>query len=294
MIKQIFNKNIKALFPFEDLNKILIFAPMFRNRVIYLIFSVVAITLASCSSYTKLQKSQDFALKYEKALEYYERGDYVRALTLFDQVMPFYRGTEDAENIAFKYAYAYYHQKEYILSSFYFDRFSKTYPRSSLAEEAMFMTAYCKYMDSPSHNLDQTSTKQAISQLQIFLNAYPQSEKAGQCNALIDELRAKLQKKDYEIAMLYYRMDRYQAAVTSFDILLNAYPDTQYREEVMYFSIRAYFDFENQSVREKRNERYQESIERYQKFISRFPDSKYAKEAMTINERSLKMISENN
>ena len=121
-----------------------------------------------------------------------------------------------------------------------------------------------------------------------------QSEKAGQCNALIDELRAKLQKKDYEIAMLYYRMDRYQAAVTSFDILLNAYPDTQYREEVMYFSIRAYFDFANQSVREKRNERYQESIERYQKFISRFPDSKYAKEAMTINERSLKMISENN
>jgi outer membrane protein assembly factor BamD len=276
------------------LNKLLKFAPMFHRRVIYLILSIVALTFASCSQYTRLQKSQDYALKYEKALEYYEKGDYVRALTLFDQVMPFYRGTEDAENIAFKYAYAYYYQKEYILASFYFDRFSKTYPRSERAEEALFMTAYCKYMDSPSHNLDQSSTKQAITQMQIFLNTYPHSERAGQANELIDELRAKLQKKDYEIAKLYYKMDRYQAAVTSFDILLNEYPDTPYREEVMYYSIKAYFDYANKSVKEKRGERYQESVDRYQKFISRFPDSKYAKEAMTINERSLKMISENN
>jgi len=267
---------------------------MHQRKVIYLIFSVVAIAFASCSSYNKLQKSQDFGLKYEKALEYYEKGDYVRALTLFDQVMPFYRGTEDAENIAFKYAYAYYYQKEYILASFYFDRFSKTYPRSPLAEEALFMTAYCKYLDSPPYNLDQTSTRQAISQLQLFLNAYPGSDKAEQCNNLIDELRAKLQKKDYEIAMLYYKMDRYQAAVTSFDILLNDYPDTDYREEVMFYAIRAYFNFANQSVKDKRIERYEEAIDRYEKFIARYPASKYLKDASAMKERSLKMITENN
>jgi outer membrane protein assembly factor BamD len=266
---------------------------MFRKRVIYLIFSAVAIILVSCSKYQKLQKSQDFGLKYEKALEYYDKGDYVRALTLFDQVMPFYRGTEDAENIAFKYAYAYYYQKEYILASFYFDRFAKTYPRSPLAEEAMYMTAYCKYMDAPPYNLDQTSTRQAISQLQLFLNAYPHSERAEQCNELIDELRAKLQKKDFEIAMLYYKMDRFLAAVTSFDILLKDYPDSEYREEVMFYQIKAYFNFANQSVRDKRNERYEEAIERYEKFIARFPESRFTREAQSMNERAVTLISEN-
>ena len=98
---------------------------MFRNAVTYLIIALFTVTLFSCSKYHKIQKSQDFQFKYEKALEYYDREDYYKALNLFDQVMPFFRGTDKAESISYKYAYAYYNQKDYILASYYFNRFAK-------------------------------------------------------------------------------------------------------------------------------------------------------------------------
>ncbi len=124
-------------------------------------------------------KSDDFGLKYEKAMEYYDGEDYYRALNLFDQVIPFYRGTDKAEEIAYRYAYAYYHQGDFILASYYFDRFIKTFQTSDKTEECAYMKAYCKYLDSPEYNLDQTNTYAAIADLQLFINAYPESDKSG-------------------------------------------------------------------------------------------------------------------
>ncbi|HPE57293.1 MAG TPA: outer membrane protein assembly factor BamD [Bacteroidales bacterium] len=266
---------------------------MFVKRGIYFIISILALVSVSCSQYHKISKSQDYKFKYEKAMEYYEREDYFRALGLFDQVIPFYRGTEEAEDIAYKYAYAYYNQKEYIMASYYFDRFYKTYPRSERAEECMFMSAYCKYKESPNYKLDQTTTKEGISQLQLFINAYPTSERVEQCNGLIDELRLKLQMKEYEIAKLYLKMDQYEAAVTSFDNLLLDYPDSEFKEDAMFYTIKSYYYYASKSVRSKRKERYQEAADIYQRFVEQYPESKYMKEVAYMYNKAMKEIENN-
>ncbi|MCD4697846.1 MAG: outer membrane protein assembly factor BamD [Bacteroidales bacterium] len=266
------------------------FAPMFKKAYIYLVISIVILGFSSCSKYHKIQKSQDFSYKYEKALEYYEKEDYYRALSLFDQVTPFYRGTEDAENIAYKYAYAYYNQKDYIMASYYFDRFAKTYPRSDKSEECSFMSAFCKYQDSPKYKLDQTSTYDAINQLQLFINAYPYSKKVEQCNQLIDELREKLQVKDLEIAKLFLKMEKYEAAVTSFENLLVDYPDTKFREDAMFYTIKSYYFYASKSVRSKRKERYQEAADIYNQFVALYPESKYNRDIKYMYDRAMKEI----
>jgi outer membrane protein assembly factor BamD len=266
---------------------------MFRKTGIYLIISLIAIISYSCSKYQKIQKSQDYKFKYEKALEYYEKEDYFRAMNLFDQVLPFYRGTDEAEDIAYKYAYGYYNQKEYIMTSHYFDRFAKTFPRSERAEECAFMSAYCKYQESPIYKLDQTSTREAISQLQLFINTYPYSERVEQCNDLIDELREKLQKKEFEIAKLYLKMDRFEAAVTSFENLLVDYPDTKYREDALFYTIKSYYYYAQKSVKSKKKERFQEAAEIYDQFITQYPDSKYNREIEYMYNRAMKVIKSN-
>lgn len=268
----------------------IIFAAMFRNSGIYFLISILALVVASCSNYQKIQKSQDFSFKYEKALEYYDREDYYRAINLFDQVLPFYRGTAEAEDIAYKYAYGYYNQKEYIMASYYFDRFTKTYPRSERAEECMFMTAYCKYQDSPPYKLDQTSTKEAIANLQIFLNAFPNSERVDECNALIDELWEKLQRKELEIAKLYLKMDKYEAAVASFETLLKDYPDTKFREDALFYTIQSYYYYASKSVKSKRVERYQEAADTYNAFVEQYPESDYNKQVTYMYNRAMKEI----
>jgi outer membrane protein assembly factor BamD len=263
---------------------------MFAKSLNFIILISLSVALWSCSKYQKIQKSQDYSYKYEKALEYYEKGDYYKALTLFDQVMPFYRGTEEAENIAYKYAYAYYNQKEYILASFYFNRFTKTYPRSVKAEECMFMAAYCKYMDSPVYTLDQTNTKEAINDLQLFINTYPNSDNVERSNELIDELREKLQKKDFEIAKLYLKMEHYEAAVTSFENLLENYPDTEFKEDALFYTIKAYYYYASKSVRAKKKERYQEAADVYNLFVGLYPESKYNKDLEYMYSKAIKEI----
>ena len=251
---------------------------MFKNSLHNILIISLLVFLASCNGYNKLQKSSDYKLKYKKALEYYEKEDYYKALNLFDQVMPFYRGTDESEDMQYKYAYAYYYQKDFIMASYYFNRFAKTFPTSKHVEECAYMSAYCKYLDSPNYSLDQTNTKEAIKELQIFINTYPYSDKVEKSNELIDELRTKLQKKSLEIAKLYLKMRRYKAAVTSFESLLKEYPDTQFKEEALFRTIEAYYFYASKSVRSKRKERYLEAVDVYNEFTSLYPDSKYKKD----------------
>ncbi|MDP2423321.1 MAG: outer membrane protein assembly factor BamD, partial [Bacteroidales bacterium] len=209
---------------------------MFRKNVF--IALVLLLTVSSCSKYQRLVKSTDYEEKYQMAMVFYEQTDYYRALQLFDQLLPFYRGTDRAERLSYYYAYAHYHQRDYVLGSFYFKRFAKTFPRSQFAEECAFMSAYCQYLDSPKHSLDQTNTNEAIKELQLFINMYPQSGRIEECNRLIDNLRAKLELKDMEIARLYFKMENYTAAITAFKNVLKAFPETRFREEIMLSILR--------------------------------------------------------
>lgn len=243
---------------------------------------------ASCSRYQRLLKSSDSELKYEKANQYFERKDYYRAINLYEQLLPVYRATEKAEKIYFNYSYAYFNQAEYVLASYYFKKFVKTFPRSDKAEECFFMSAYCKYMESPVYSLDQTNTYDAISELQLFLNAYPDSERVEECNELIDELRGKLEKKHYEISKLYLKMDRYKAAVTSFNNLLKDFPDTDYKEASLYYIVKSNYQYAQKSVARKKQERFEETIDSYYNFIALYPESTYMKEVQNMYKTSLK------
>ena len=72
------------------------------------------ILLSSCSEYQKLLKSSDYELKYTKAIEYYENQQYLRAITLFEELLILYKGTSKAEEIYYYYAYSYYGQSDFI------------------------------------------------------------------------------------------------------------------------------------------------------------------------------------
>ncbi len=62
------------------------------------IFVVLPVLIFSCSTYDKIYKSSDNELKYNKAMQYYEQEDYVRAGNLFDQIINVYRGTTRSDS----------------------------------------------------------------------------------------------------------------------------------------------------------------------------------------------------
>jgi outer membrane protein assembly factor BamD len=264
---------------------------MFLNRFkIY--FLLAALVLVSCGKHQKLLKSTDNEAKYAAAVDYYEKNDYYRALQLFQTLINFYQGTEKAEKMQFYYAYCYYHQKDYVLASYYFKRFVNNYPRSAFAEEALFMNAYCYFLDSPISSLDQTNTYTAIKELQLFINLYSNSNRVEEATKLIDQLRAKLQRKDLDMANLYLKMKLYEAAIYSYKNVLKDYPDSEYKEEILFSILKSYYNFAYYSISLKQAERYQSALDSYNELIFQFPDTKYLKEAKNINNNVLDYVQE--
>lgn len=246
--------------------------------------------LISCSKYQKMLKSTDNEMKYNKAVEYYEKGDYYRALQLFDGLIPVFRGTDKAEKLYFYYAYCYFNEHDNVMASYYFGRFVQSFPNSTFTEEASFMAAYCKYLDSPRFSLDQTVSKEAITDFQIFINKYPYSERAKQATLHLDELRYKLQLKDYNIANMYHKMEDYQAAIVSFENMLKDYPDTDFKEEILYKIIKSYYNYATKSITEKKKERYELAVKAYFDFVSLYPESKYFKEVQAMKDKVTKEL----
>jgi outer membrane protein assembly factor BamD len=130
--------------------------------------------------------------------------------------------------------------------------------------------------------LDQTSTYKAINELQLFTDRYPHSSRLEDCNKHIDQLRGKLELKSYDTAEMYYDMESYKAAVTSYKILLHDFPSTSFREEVMFKIQKATFELAENSIEEKKSERYKESVTAYSEFISAYPESRFRGKADDI------------
>jgi outer membrane protein assembly factor BamD len=244
--------------------------------------------------FNKLVKSSDMEAKYTAAVKYFKDEDYTKALTLFEELMSVYRGTEKGEEVHYYYAYCNYNLEDYILAGYQFRNFAKNYPNSVHTEECAFMNAYCFYINSPEYSLDQIDTKLAIKEFQRFTNQYPKSTRIAQCNDLLDKLRGKLERKTYENAVLYYNMSDYKAAITAMGNYLKDFPDTKHTEEVNYKIIRSHYLLALNSIESKKQERFKAACDAYLKFVDAFPKSTYLKEAETVYTSALKSLEKYN
>ena len=248
----------------------------YRRLLIGILFCLVCCT--SCGEFSRLLKSTDNDMKYEVAMDYYDRKDYNHALQLFDLLQNSFRNTPKGEMITYRTAMCYYLSYDYEVAAYFFNKFVNGYPFSTLAERAAFMNAYCSYMLSPNMNLDQRNTETAITQLETYLENYPQGDSVARAQELLADLNNKLEEKDYNICILYYRMEDYNAAITCFENLLRKYPATSHREEILADMVKTYFDYAENSVPEKQKERYEACIERYNTLSYLFPESSHLRE----------------
>lgn len=257
---------------------------------IYLYGLLIIAMTSACSKFNKLQKTADIQKKYDGATAYFEKQDYYRAGILLEELIPLLRGREESEIAQFRYAYCHYRQRQLALSAYYFKSFYETFPRSEKVEEAAFMYAASLYEDTPTFNLDQTNSYEAIDALQSFILRFPQSERIEKCNVMIDVLQQKLEKKDYENAKLYLKLSDYKAAIIAFDNFRRDFPDSQYNEEIAFRKVEAQFLLAKVSTDTKKEERYKELLVLHQRFVDSYPSSSYVKESENYYDMALQYI----
>lgn len=263
------------------------------QRKYYFILLLIGVALSSCKSeFEKIRASGDPAEMFQKANEYYNTEKYVKAQSLYELIVSSYRGKKEAEEIYYKYAYTYYYTEQYLLAAYYFKNFANTYGASEYREEADFMSAYSNYLMSPVFRLDQSSSVTAIDEFQEFINRYPNSEHVGECNRLIDALRAKLEKKEFEAAKLYYNMKQYEAAIQTFENVLIEFPETSNAMEIRYLVARAAYQLAGNSFVQKQAERFKVAEKKASEFLDRYTDSLHKKEVAQMLSKSRKRLKE--
>lgn len=245
---------------------------------------------SSCNEFSKLQKKGTPEQKYERALVYYDKGDYVKAQMLFDELYPLMRTTDKAENIAYHLAFCSYKLEDYILAAYQFRSHFRSFPLSPNAEECLYLSAYCHYLNSPPYTLDQTDTYQAISEFQYFIQQFPNSARISECNKLIDKMYEKLQQKQFEIAKQYYLISDFKAAISAIEQLLKTYPGTKYREEASFLMLQARIGLAKNSIDTRKEIRLRETMDEYSKFIAAYPISPYSGDAQKIKEEANRLL----
>jgi len=233
-----------------------------KLRSLYYFLALIVLATAGCkSAYEEVRTSNDPVKILAAADAYFADEDYYKAQSLYEQIIPFYRGKKEAEQLFYNYTYTYYNQREYLLASYYFKNFTKTFYNSDRKEEMAYMSAYSNYLMSPSYKLDQTPSETAMEDLQQFINAYPNSPRVDECNKLMDELRAKLERKSYEEGKLYYDLKSYQSAMSSLENTLKDFPETKRAEELRYLIVKSSEELARNSIYEKMQNRLQKTIE---------------------------------
>ena len=242
--------------------------------------------VAGCGDYQKVLKSTDPELKWTRAQEYFNDDRCMQAMPLLQELIGLFRGTERMEDVYYMYAEANLCIEDWYMARYAMRNFAKTFPTSDRSEEAEYQAALCSYRLSPSANLDQSDTRTAMDDLQLFLDRHPETDRKDTCNAMIASLRSKLESKAWEGAKLYYTTGKYQSASKALNHFMADWPASRYAEEAQFLVLKSQFLYAERSTQRRQAERYADAIESYFTFAARFPESAWLPEAEQVHRKS--------
>lgn len=250
-----------------------------------------AVVISSCrSQYEALLTSNDVDAKYKAAFEYFEAGKYQKAAALFESLSVLTSGTERDDTVRYYWGLSNYKYKDYYTAETNFEKFTEVYTRSPFTLEARFLRVDCLYRQTLRYELDQTPTYKALNIMTEYLREYPETPHLDECEAMINDLNERLDKKAYEAAKLYYKMEDYLAAHVAFVNVLKDDADNMYREDILYYTAMSSYKYAYLSVPAKQKERYMAFEDDYLNFVGENPESAYRKELDNLYKRAQKAL----
>lgn len=249
------------------------------------------LAMASCKSqYEIMLNSNDADAKYDAAFLYFNEGKYSKAAAMFESLSVLTNGTERDDTVRYYWGLSNYRYKDYYTAETNFTQFIESYPRSPFTSDARYLRIDCLYRSTLRYELDQTPTYAAINAISEYILEFPDTPHMQECRDMLTDLNERLDKKAFESARLYYKMEDYRAARVALRNVLKDDSENVYREDVLYYIAMSSYNFARLSVPAKQKERYLTFIDDYYNFIGEIPESHYRKELDAINRKAQKAI----
>ncbi|MCQ2102440.1 MAG: outer membrane protein assembly factor BamD [Fibrobacter sp.] len=215
---------------------------LLKKSPLFLSFFMVAAFLVGCSSsgQTKMKHTEWCKIRYEHAEELFKAGKYGRATDKLEEILATCAGTGFMEQAQFLMAESYFNQEDWIEARGEYGSFILNFPGSPFIETAEFRKAISSFNMEFMVSRDEANTTIAMRDFERYLSNHPDTPLRDSVNYYYALLVDRLAEKEFQTARLYWRMDKYQAAVIYFKEFLETYPNTKRREEALILLARSY------------------------------------------------------
>jgi len=156
-----------------------------------------------------------------------------------------------------------------------FKEFLSYYPTNPRADYAQYKIGLAHFRQMRGPQRDQTETREAIKELQTFVDRYPNSKLMTEARAKLREARDRLSESDYLVGFFYFRQRWYPGAIDRFKDLLKEDPAYTGRDAVYFYLAESLVKIKLQA----------EALPYLEKLIQEFERSEYLEEAQKrVNE----------
>ena len=193
-----------------------------------LILFCISILLSSCGISNPFDDNIAYKTRFDDGLAFFEEENYVKASQQFNIIVDRASHTDLGDDALFFLAESYFLNKDYDLALVEFEKLVSRMGFSPYIEKSRWRICETLMLLSPNFYHDQESSKKAISQIQEFLDYFPNSEYSKDADKLINELRTRLAEKNMETGKLYVKLKAYDSAIVSYKIVVNEFYDTKF------------------------------------------------------------------
>ena len=263
------------------------------SRKTFIIVLLAAVAAVSCKSeFDALLTSNDVSSKYDAAFRYFNAKKYAKSAQLFESLSALTNGLPQDDTVQFYWGLSNYRYKDYYTAETNFTKFLTNYPLSPFSDEARFLRIDCLYRSTLRYELDQTPTRTAIASINRYMSEFGERENVHEeaCKTMLTDLEERLDRKAFEGARLYYKMEDYKASRVAFRNILKDDAENVYREDILYYTAMSSYNYAFHSVPSKRKERYLTFIDDYLNFVGEYPDSKYRRELDVMYKRAQRAL----
>jgi outer membrane protein assembly factor BamD len=143
-----------------------------------------------------------------------------------------------------------------------FQTFYPTHPRADYAQ-LQLARSYTRQMLAPER--DQSATRDAIKEIEVFLQRYPNSSLMPQARELEREAKDRLSQAGYRVGYFYYRARWYPGAIDRFREVLANDPAFTRRDAVYFHLAESLY----------RTDKKAEALPYYERLLREFEQSEY-------------------
>jgi outer membrane protein assembly factor BamD len=122
-----------------------------------------------------------------------------------------------------------------VLAQNEFREFLTFYPTNARADYAQYKLGMSHFEQMVAPDRDQTETREAVAELTLFVQRFPQSSLLAEGAQKLREARNRLTESEYKVGYFYYRSRWYPGAIERLKAVLKNDPEYPARDAVYYY-----------------------------------------------------------